>query len=58
MKRRIAAILVADVVGFSGLMEADEEGTAQRLAGCRDLINAEVAKYDGPGSRPWAMRCG
>jgi len=47
MKRRIAAILVADVVGFSGLMEADEEGTAQRLAGCRDLINAEVAEYDG-----------
>jgi class 3 adenylate cyclase/TolB-like protein/tetratricopeptide (TPR) repeat protein len=47
MKRRMAAILVADVVGFSSLMEADEEGTAQRLAGCRNLIDAEVAKYDG-----------
>ncbi len=26
-KRRLAAILVADVVGYSRLMEADEAGT-------------------------------
>lgn len=32
MKRPMAAILVADVVGDSGLMEVDEDGTAQRLA--------------------------
>ena len=37
MKRRMAAILVADVVGYSGLMEADEDGTAQRLANCRNF---------------------
>ena len=30
MKRRMAAILVADVVGYSGLMEADEDGAATR----------------------------
>ena len=47
MKRRMAAILVADVVGYSGLMEADEDGTAQRLANCRSLIDAEIAKCDG-----------
>ena len=47
MKRRMAAILVADVVGYSGLMEADEDGTAQRLAKCRDLIDAEITKCDG-----------
>lgn len=47
MKRRMAAILVADIVGYSGLMEADEDGTAQRLAGCRNLIDAEIAKCDG-----------
>jgi adenylate cyclase len=47
MKRRMAAILVADVVGYSGLMEADEDGTAQRLANCRNLIDAEIAKCYG-----------
>jgi len=47
MKRRIAAILVADIVGYSGLMEADEEATAQRLANCRNLIDAEIAKCEG-----------
>jgi adenylate cyclase len=47
MKRRMAAILVADVVGYSGLMEADEDGTAQRLANCRNLIDAEIGKCDG-----------
>ena len=47
MKRRMAAILIADVVGYSGLMEADEDGTAQRLANCRSLIDAEIAKHDG-----------
>ena len=47
MKRRIATILVADIVGYSALMAADEEGTAQRLAGWRKLIDTEIAKSDG-----------
>jgi class 3 adenylate cyclase/TolB-like protein len=47
MKRRLAAILVADVAGYSGLMEADEEGTARRLAAARTLAEAEIAKADG-----------
>jgi adenylate cyclase len=47
MKRRMAAILVADVVGYSSMMEADEEGVAQRLAACRASIDAEIARHDG-----------
>jgi len=39
--------LVADIVGYSAMMEADEEGTALRLAGWRKLIDAEIAKCDG-----------
>ncbi len=31
VQRRLAAILVADVVGYSRLIEADEEGTRARL---------------------------
>ena len=30
VKRRLSAILTADVVGYSRLMEADEEGTDAR----------------------------
>jgi adenylate cyclase len=31
--RKIAAILVADIVGYSRLAEADEEGTLARIRG-------------------------
>ena len=33
--RRLAAILAADVVGYSRLMGADEEGTLERLKALR-----------------------
>jgi class 3 adenylate cyclase len=46
--RRLIAILAADVVGYSRLMGADEEGTVERLkAHRRDLIDPEIAKYRG-----------
>jgi class 3 adenylate cyclase len=32
--RRLAAILAADVAGYSRLMGADEEGTLERLKRC------------------------
>jgi adenylate cyclase len=42
--RKIAAILVADVVGYSRLAGADEEGTLARLRALRgDLIDPAVA---------------
>jgi class 3 adenylate cyclase len=37
--RRLAAILAADVAGYSRLMGADEEGTHERLqAHLRELV--------------------
>jgi class 3 adenylate cyclase/tetratricopeptide (TPR) repeat protein len=36
MERRLTAILTADVVGYSRLVEADEAGTLQRLKGLYD----------------------
>lgn len=47
MKRRLATILVCDVVGFSRLMEADEEGTAVRMRSCRTIADIEITKADG-----------
>jgi adenylate cyclase len=36
--RRLAAILAADVVGYSRLMEADEEGTLKRLVEIQQVV--------------------
>ena len=36
VERRLAAILSADVVGYSRLMGADEEGTLARLTALSD----------------------
>ncbi len=35
IQRRLAAILAADVAGYSRLMGEDEEGTLKRLKGLR-----------------------
>jgi TolB-like protein len=46
--RKLAAILVADVVGYSLLAGADEEGTLARLRGLRgDLIEPAIAAHHG-----------
>src|SRR5580698_4837773 len=46
--RKIAAILAADVVGFSRLAAADEEGTLARLRVLRsDLIDPTIAVHKG-----------
>ncbi len=47
-QRRLAAILAADVVGYSRLMEQDEAGTFERLRAYRkELIEPEVAQHQG-----------
>src|SRR5450631_3689540 len=47
-RRRLSAILAADVVGYSRLMEQDETGTYERLRACREqLIEPEVARHQG-----------
>ena len=44
--RKLAAILVADVVGYSRLAGADEDRTLERLRALRgDLINPIAAHY-------------
>jgi adenylate cyclase len=46
--RKIAAILVADVVGYSRLGGADEDGTLARLRGQRsDLIDPAIDSHQG-----------
>jgi adenylate cyclase len=46
--RKLAAILVADVVGYSRLAGADEDRTLLRLRGLRgDLIDPAIAAYHG-----------
>ncbi len=47
-ERRLAAILAADMVGYSRLMEADEKGTLARLRTHRlELIDPAIAKNKG-----------
>src|SRR5438270_5359681 len=46
--RRLAAILAADVAGYSRLMGADEEGTLDRLkAHRRELIDRKIGEHRG-----------
>ena len=48
VERRLAAILAADVVGYSRLMEVDEAGTLARLKTIRlELIDPAIAKCRG-----------
>jgi adenylate cyclase len=48
VERRLAAILAADVAGYSRLMEADEEGTLARLrAHRRGLIDPKIREHRG-----------
>ncbi len=47
VERRLAAILSADVVGYSRLMEADEEATIRALSACRQNVDKLVASHHG-----------
>ena len=48
VERRLAAILAADVAGYSRLMGADEEGTLERLkAHRRELIDPKIREHRG-----------
>jgi adenylate cyclase len=48
VQRRLAAILAADVAGYSRLMGADEEGTLARLKALRaELIDPAIAGHRG-----------
>lgn len=46
--RRLAAIVIADVVGYARLMEHDEAGTHARLREIRDdIVDPKIAEYGG-----------
>jgi adenylate cyclase len=48
VQRRLAAILIADVVGYSRMMEADEEGTRTRLRKLHaEIIDPGIAADGG-----------
>ncbi len=72
LKRRLAAVMLADVVGYSRLMSHDEEGTHRRIASyVKHVIDPTIAEYGGRpvrsmgdgmlvefGSALDAVRCG
>src|SRR5262249_35934505 len=48
VERKLAAILAADVAGYSRLIGADEEGTLKRLKAHRkEIIEPKIAEYQG-----------
>jgi hypothetical protein len=64
--RRLAAILAADVAGYSRLMGADEEGTLERLKALRrERLDPKIAEHHGRivpdgsprGERPLPALC-
>ncbi len=48
VQRRLAAILAADVVGYSRLMETDETGTLAQLRSIRkELVDPKIEEHGG-----------
>jgi adenylate cyclase len=48
LERKLAAILASDVVGYSRLMERDEQGTFERVrADRKELFEPEIAQHNG-----------
>ena len=45
--RKIAVILVTDVVGFSKLMEKNEDATLKSLRSCRDILDNLFQEHGG-----------
>src|SRR5947209_3265047 len=45
--RKLAAILSADIAGYSALMSADEEGTVRKLREVRDAVLPIVERFGG-----------
>ena len=47
IERRLAAILGADIAGYSALMERDEESTHQKVGAELECFNHEIKKSSG-----------
>ena len=47
-ERQLAAVVAADIAGYSRLMGADEEGTLAQLKACRrELVDPGIAGHRG-----------
>ena len=46
-RRKLAVILVTDVVGFSSMMEENEDQTLKNLKACRKIIEGLVDEHHG-----------
>ena len=46
-QRKVTVILAADVVGYSTMMETNEEQTFENLKVCRDIIDSLISEYHG-----------
>jgi adenylate cyclase len=58
VQRRLAAVMAADVVGYSRLMGQDEAGTLAALKARRkDVLEPVVALIAAAFSRLWVMAC-
>jgi len=47
MERKLTTIFCTDVVGYSRMMSADEEGTLRILYECREIIDRMIEEYRG-----------
>ena len=55
--RRLAAILAADVAGYSRLMGTDEEGTLERLKALRrEFLDPKISEHKAASSRLRSLR--
>ena len=45
--RKLAAILSADIAGYSALMSADEEGTVRKLREVREAVLPIIERFGG-----------
>ena len=45
--RKLTTILASDVVGYSKMMSADEEGTLRTLRAYRTIIDGLIEKHGG-----------
>ena len=53
VKRRLAAIMCADVAHYSKLMERDEDGTLDRLKSYREVMASLTEQHNGRIVNTW-----
>ena len=46
-KRRLAAVMFTDIVGYTALMEDDEEGAFELLRRNREIQQPAIERYNG-----------